>query len=134
MLTGQCLCGAVAFAIDGKTTDIYQCHCSVCRKATGSSNVSLFLCRGKYFRWVAGEQHIKLFKTPTGYRSVFCHACGSHLPDPNPDKTTYWIPAGLMDDNGLKIKVGAHVFVGSKAKWHDIGGNGIQFQESFPAD
>ncbi len=132
MLDGSCLCGAVSFEIDGHTSDLYQCHCSVCRKATGSSGISVFLTNGKAFRWLTGTQSIQLFKTSSGYRSVFCKICGSRLPDPNPDQTTFWIPAGLINQTHIPNKVAAHIYVGSKASWDKIGDSGIQHQAGFP--
>ena len=31
-LTGQCLCGAIAYEINGELGPIVNCHCSRCRK------------------------------------------------------------------------------------------------------
>jgi len=132
MISGSCLCGAVSFEVLGEVTDIYQCHCSLCRKALGSSGVSLLLGSGRDFHWLSGEENIQLFRAASGYRSVFCKTCGSHVPDPNPDRSTYWIPAGLLDDKETNIKVGAHVFVDSKAHWDVIGGTADQYSEGFP--
>lgn len=132
MLKGSCLCGSVAFEIKGEVTDIYQCHCSICRKALGASGISVCLSNGDHFNWISGEQQIQLFKTQSGYRSVFCKICGSHLPDPNPDGTTFWIPVGLLDSPNPGIKVGAHVYVDSKASWDVIGDDGVRYAAGFP--
>lgn len=131
-MDGSCLCGTVLFEIVGKTTDIYQCHCSICRKATGSAGTSVFLCRGASFHWLSGESNVQRYITPSGYRSVFCRICGSRLPDPNPDKSTYWIPAGLINEGLAETKVGAHIYVGSKAAWDQIADDGIQYDAHFP--
>jgi len=131
MLHGSCLCGEVTFKIEGQPTDIYQCHCSLCRKTTGTACASLFLSAGRSFHWRSGKDNIQLHVTSSGYRSVFCRTCGSRLPDANPEETTYWIPAGLIDDPEPGIQVGAHVFVGSKAPWDKIGDDGIQYEEHF---
>ncbi|PRY63410.1 hypothetical protein B0H98_1085 [Vreelandella songnenensis] len=43
-MTGECLCGEVKFEIDGKLPNLYQCHCSLCRKTTGSTaNAATFV-------------------------------------------------------------------------------------------
>ncbi|WP_454106561.1 GFA family protein [Marinobacter sp. MBR-105] len=34
-MKGECLCGNVKFAIEEEIRNFYQCHCSLCRKATG---------------------------------------------------------------------------------------------------
>nr|WP_287234606.1 GFA family protein [Vibrio sp.] len=37
MYKGSCLCGSIQFELDGNVTDIIHCHCSLCRKASGSA-------------------------------------------------------------------------------------------------
>ena len=55
MTRGSCLCGAVRFAIDGKTTEIGMCHCSKCRKVSGvASNANLMASR-EAFEWISGR-------------------------------------------------------------------------------
>ncbi len=55
------------------------------------------------------------------------------MPFPNDDQTTYWVPTGLIDQSDPGIKVGAHVFVDSKASWDVIGDDGEQYAEGFPS-
>lgn len=132
MLNGSCLCGSIKFEILGEVTDIYQCHCSLCRKAQGSAGISACLCSSRDFRWLSGQQQIEVYQLPSGYRSVFCRICGSHVPDADEARSTYWIPAGLLDMQDPGLKVGAHVFVASKAAWDKIGDEGTQFAAGFP--
>jgi len=37
VLKGECNCGVVSFKIDSILSDVYICHCSICRKSTGGS-------------------------------------------------------------------------------------------------
>ena len=37
MIRGSCLCGAVAFEVDGRVTPIQLCHAHRCQKSTGSA-------------------------------------------------------------------------------------------------
>ena len=37
MLTGSCLCGAVAYEVDAPAGPIVHCHCSTCRKTHGAA-------------------------------------------------------------------------------------------------
>jgi len=131
VIEGNCLCGDISFSISGDPSEIYQCHCSVCRKVTGSTGISVFIAFGDNFKWIKGENLINIFVTPSGYRSVFCSKCGSHVPDSNPDKSIYWVQAGLINGE-LNSKVGSHIFVGSKAHWDLIGDEGVQHVEHFP--
>ncbi len=133
MSHGECFCGAVTFEVAGPVTDIYQCHCSLCRRARGSACISMCLASARDFSWISGEDQIRVF-SKGNYRSTFCQNCGSPVPHCDPEETTYWIPAGLIDPQQLPdIKVGAHVYVASKAHWDKIGDTGIQYPKDFPS-
>lgn len=127
-MNGKCLCGKVEFEIHGSVPDLYQCHCSLCRKLSGSmSDTATFLDK-KQFSWVKGESNIDSYKTETGYRSDFCRTCGSTVPHLMSNGDQFWIPAGLLDGTEDSHVV-AHLFVGSKATWDKICNNGEQFEK-----
>lgn len=98
----------------------------------GSGGCAICLSSGADFEWKSGQDQIQLYAKETGYGKGFCRTCGSQVPAANDDQSTYWIPAGLLDQQDPGIKVGAHIFVGSKASWDVIGDTGIQFTENFP--
>jgi hypothetical protein len=118
-MRGQCLCGQVAFEISGALPNIYQCHCSLCRKATGSSSNAAFFVSAKNFHWLSGASNISTFIKPTGYNASFCSTCGSPAPIHIEPITSYWVPAGLLDEP-TNLKVAAHLHTGSKAAWDEI--------------
>ena len=37
-MKGSCLCGGIEFEVTGLSGNIYQCHCTLCRKQGGSSS------------------------------------------------------------------------------------------------
>lgn len=115
-MKGECLCGEVTFEIHGELPNLYQCHCSLCRKVTGSSaNAATFVDQGA-FRWLSGQERISSFQKPTGYRSDFCSACGSPVPNPLRGKALMWVPAGLLDER-FDAAVSMHLHLGSAASW-----------------
>ena len=63
---GSCLCGGVRFAITGKAGPIGQCHCSKCRKVSGTDGNAVFYTAVSSFRWLSGEELIKHFFVPGG--------------------------------------------------------------------
>ncbi len=76
-MIGKCLCGKVQFEINGETPHLYQCHCSLCRKQSGSSaNAATFIFE-RNFTWTNGEEIITSFLKDTGFRTDFCSNCGS---------------------------------------------------------
>lgn len=128
-MRGTCLCGAVEFIVSGTLPNIYQCHCSLCRKATGSVANAALIVPSENLQWVSGQDFITSFIKDTGYRSDFCSKCGSPLPNPLRDETEFWIPVGLLEGNA-NLQIAAHLHVGSKASWDVIGSNGVQYQEA----
>jgi len=129
---GSCLCGEVQFELSCKAKDLYQCHCSICRKITGSSASTTVVVTGNYFQWLAGEDKAIMYIHTNGRRVVFCPKCSSSLPDPNPNKSLYSIPAGLLQEHE-NMEVKAHIFVGHKAHWNIVSGDGVQFNDHFPS-
>ena len=58
MAKGQCNCGAVAFEIDVDISNVFFCHCSICRKSTGSNGIAVVVIDNDVFQWTRGEDHI----------------------------------------------------------------------------
>jgi len=129
--SGSCLCGEVAFAIEGDFDSFYLCHCEYCRKDTGSAHAAnLFSSRAR-LTWTAGEEEITLFNLPqTRHSRCFCSICGSALPYAVNGKLLV-VPAGSLDSE-ISIRPNAHIFVASRADW-DHALEEIPGVETFPA-
>lgn len=120
---GSCTCRTIQFEIHGTVVGIGQCHCSKCRKETGSSFSTSIPVPGEQFSWISGADQISDYDR--------CKVCGSPAPYHNPQRNLYSIPAGLMDDvEGLKVL--DHIYVGSKASWDVIGDDAPQYEEDGP--
>lgn len=115
-MKGECLCGNVKFEISEKIRNFYQCHCSLCRKATGASDNTATFVQDNAFRWISGQSDIKSYKKPSGYRSDFCSVCGSLVPNSLRDSGMVWVPAGLLDES-IASKVSVHLHSESAAAW-----------------
>ncbi len=125
---GQCLCGSVEFEISGPLPDFYQCHCSLCRKLSGSGCDTATFLSSTHFQWVRGQDGVKSFKTESGYRSEFCERCGSTVPHLMDNGRQYWVPAGLLA-NVRDSRVVAHLFVSSKAAWDNVAAGEASYTE-----
>ena len=62
-LAGSCLCGAVRYEATGEETRFYHCHCSRCRKATGTGHASNLFLQGS-LEWLAGENLLTSYVPP----------------------------------------------------------------------
>jgi hypothetical protein len=129
MATGNCNCGAVQFEIDAELSGVYVCHCSICRRSTGSNGIAVVVVPNEQLRWVRGEEHIATWNKPgTDWHTWFCSVCGSPVPGMN-NPGTMFVPAGSITDGGDALKVIHHVWVASKAPWDQIGDTGQQHPE-----
>ena len=127
-MQGKCLCGEVRFELSGELPNLYQCHCSLCRKVTGSSANAAFRVERTQLRWCAGEQLVHKYESESGFKSHFCSRCGSPLPNLTANDSAWWVPVGLLE-GGEGLRVGAHVFVASRAPWDVIPESGEHFDE-----
>lgn len=96
-MKGSCLCETVVFEISVIPTLYYRCHCSLCRKQTGTGYNLATLIKERDFAWIAGESQIASWRKPTGYRTDFCATCGSAVPNRLRDRPYIWLPIGLLN-------------------------------------
>ncbi|MCO1335898.1 GFA family protein [Microbulbifer sp. OS29] len=127
-MNGKCLCGAIEFQLDEPVPNLYQCHCSLCRKLSGSASDTAMFIEREQFRWVRGLDRISSYRTATGYRSDFCSGCGSTVPHLISNTSHFWVPAGLVEGD-INGRVVAHLYVDSRAPWDEIAGEAALFQE-----
>lgn len=108
---GQCNCGAVGFEIRVPVSDVYVCHCSICRRATGSNGIAVVVVPNDSFRWLRGEERIGTWKKPDAdWQTWFCSICSSPLPGIN-DPERMFVPAGLISEGADRLRVRHHIWV-----------------------
>ena len=129
---GSCLCGAVRYEIGGEPTKFYHCHCSRCRKASGTGHASNLLVKPGSLKWIKGEELIRSYKIPEAKRftSRFCSVCGSQVPRYVKETDFIVIPAGSLDTES-PIQPQARIFRDSRASW-SCGGDGLPVYSEYP--
>lgn len=120
-VTGSCLCAAVRFELSGQALRFVNCHCSRCRRARGAAHASNLFYLPEQLRWLSGEENVASYKLPEAERFGvdFCRICGGALPRLVAKIGRVNVPGGSLDDDP-GIRPGAHIYVGSKARWFDI--------------
>jgi hypothetical protein len=119
---GSCLCGAVAYELELPLREMRHCHCSRCRKARSAAHATNVVAREEAFRWLRAEELVRSYRLPEAkfFTNCFCSACGGKVPRVDPSRAFAIVPAGSLDqDPGARPQM--HIFVGSKAPWHEIG-------------
>jgi len=124
MIRGSCLCGGVRFEIARAAGPFELCHCSRCRKASGSAFVPWLGVMREDLRFLQGEELIQRYEAPLRakpppYRASFCARCGSPVPDPGVEGPLIEVHAGVLDgDPGLRPE--RHILVEAKSSWFTI--------------
>ena len=125
---GSCLCGEVAFEADSPFEFMGHCHCSMCRKHHGAAFSTALAVRPGQFRWLRGRAGVRRYESSPGGSRPFCARCGSAVPGEAGELV--FIAPGLLDDDP-EMRPQAHIFVGSKAPWHEIG-DALPLFDAFP--
>jgi len=129
-LAGGCLCGKVRYQTNAEPLWLCHCHCSMCRKHTGSPIAT-------YVGFPAGTV-IWLTTQPTRYRSSkdversFCPTCGSTIGFHRVHETSLLL--GSLDaPESLPIAAirGMHVWFKDHIPWFDTADDWTRFAE-FP--
>lgn len=132
MLAGRCLCGGVRFEIHAELGPLIYCHCSMCRRASGSAFATNASVPAAAFRIVAGRELITEYESSPGQLRGFCSRCGSPLYGRlNGDTTFRRVRLGTIDGDPGRRSI-AHIWTGSKSTWFQITDTLEQFEEEPP--
>ncbi|RIL00857.1 MAG: hypothetical protein DCC71_18430 [Proteobacteria bacterium] len=117
MIHSSCLCGDVAWDVDGPFQFLSHCHCSRCRKAHGVPFASYVMAPASGFALRGAQSRVEWQSSP-GMKRCFCGRCGSTVPG-DPEGELTFVPAGNFEsDPGVRPV--AHIFAASKAPWYEI--------------
>lgn len=119
------------YEIDGPLSDVGNCHCSMCRRFHGAAFATYAKIDQEHFRWFSGQDLMTVYETSPGIGWAFCRVCGSSLGVPKDGKLID-LAIGLLDkDPGVRPT--EHIFVGSKAPWHEITDDLPQYETRPPS-
>src|SRR5688500_15749575 len=115
--TGSCLCGSITFEVSGPFESFFLCHCSRCRKDTGSAHAANLFSATAEITWLSGGNLVKTYIFPsTRHQKSFCSNCGSAVPSIQLEGTLLVVPAGSLD-SAVDVRPDAHICFGSRATW-----------------
>ncbi len=127
MLAGKCLCGAGQYAVADEFIYAANCHCSNCRRTTGSAFKPFAGIERERLSLTKGEDNLLTFGEETGH-DAHCKTCGSLLYSVVRDGAFVHVAMGTLVDEPA-IRPTQHIFVGSKAKWFTIADDLPQYEE-----
>ncbi len=117
---GSCLCGEVTYQYTGSGKVFQYCHCSRCRKVTGSAHASNIIVDPEQFEWITGEKNVNRYEVEDAkyFATSFCKKCGSSLPWLTKNGKAMVVPAGTLDDDPLEKPV-HNIYCLDKAPWYE---------------
>lgn len=117
---GSCLCGDVAYQFSGTALVFQYCHCSRCRKISGSAHASNIIIKPEQFQWTKGEPLVGRYELAQAkhFATSFCKNCGSALPWQTQSAKAVIVPAGTLDEDP-EVRPGHNIYYADKAPWYD---------------
>jgi hypothetical protein len=126
-LAGRCFCGAVHYAVADEFIYAANCHCSGCRRATGSAFKPFAGIERDKLVVTEGRDNLMFFGDENGH-DAHCKVCGSLLYSLVRAGAFVHVAMGTLVDTPA-IRPTEHIFVGSKAPWFTITDDLPQFKE-----
>ncbi len=133
MITGHCECGRVSFEADSEITDFSHCHCSQCRRMHGAAYATFAGVHRDKFHYLSGESDLSIYKSSDNHKRVFCSVCGSNILVELTDYLDELYLSMSAIDGDPDRPEGYHIYVGSKAPWHEITDGLKQYEEDSDA-
>jgi hypothetical protein len=129
LLAGKCFCGRVGYEVADAFAYAFNCHCSQCRRTTGSAFKPLAGIEADRLTVTRGAELILKVGDDTGH-DAHCGACGSLLFSVVREGRYVHVAMGTLVDDP-SVRPTCHIFVGSKAPWFEITDDLPQF-DAFP--
>jgi len=117
---GKCLCEGIQFSVAGSFGEVRYCHCSQCRRVTGSAFSANAKISIESWSISGGQELIQEYESKPGIYRAFCSKCGTPV-----------YSKLLSDPQNIRVRLGSfetvkevnitgHVWVSSKAPWYSI--------------
>jgi hypothetical protein len=126
-LSGACFCGTVGYTVADEFQYALNCHCSNCRRTTGSAFKPFAGLPRHKLGVITGVDSLMIYGDDATH-DAHCRRCGSLLYSVVRDGAYVHVAMGTLA-NDPSIRPTAHIFVGSKAPWFEITDALPQYQE-----
>ncbi|RDI99459.1 GFA family protein [Dyella solisilvae] len=127
LLEGACFCGALRYRVEDAFLYAAYCHCSQCRRTTGSAFKPFAGIEREKLVLMQGLEELLIVGDAQGH-DAHCSHCGSLLYSVVRAGAFAHVAMGTLVD-APSIRPDKHIFVGSKASWFTITDDLPQFVE-----
>ncbi len=115
-MRASCLCGAVAFSIEGELRAARYCYCRNCTKSAGTTPAAWAMTESAGLTVTTSRETLQRFDSGRGLR-CFCRQCGAPVWFESKDfPDIVAIPLGVLDDGDVPPPE-MHIWVSSRPDW-----------------
>ncbi|KAA8649329.1 GFA family protein [Aspergillus tanneri] len=127
MVVGGCFCGKIRVQYNGQPITSGLCHCSDCRKLSGTLYTYNFVVKSADLKITGSPKEVaKTSDSGNHIKNYFCSDCGTPLyglrmkSSGVPDEITI-VRAGIFDDIGVlnQYKPEAEIYINGRVRWID---------------
>jgi hypothetical protein len=118
ILVGECFCRAVGYEVADQFAYALNCHCSNCRRTTGSAFKPFAGIARERLVVTRGRDNLLIYGDEAGH-DAHCRRCGTLLYSVVREGAFVHVAMGTLVD-APSIRPTAHIFVGSNAPWYAI--------------
>jgi nicotinamidase-related amidase len=127
----MCFCGRFEISVQGSFGDVRYCHCSQCRRKSGTAFTANAQIKSSQFRLKGPRSGLTEYEHKPGLFNAFCSHCGSPLYARNAnDPEDIGVRLGGFDEP-IDASITGHVWTNSKAPWYEIEGYLPRFHQAF---
>jgi hypothetical protein len=117
-LSGQCLCGAVAYTGAGGVQQVYACHCSECLRWSGGAFIGVRFAGSVV---IADPAAVNWYASSERAERGSCRVCGSTLFHRiKADPAQLIVTAGSIDDQAALPTIEEHIFIDAKPAYYEF--------------
>jgi hypothetical protein len=127
---GKCLCGDIEFQAEEVPGMVFNCHCTRCRKSTGSAFATQVFAQRSSLKFIKGKDKLTEYESTGGMRT-FCSKCGSRLMNYGKGDVDYLSVAISSIEEPNKLRPNADCFLSTKLDWCEKD-KGIESFDEFP--
>jgi len=126
VFTGGCLCGAIRYRAEGPPKRVTNCHCSMCRRASGGVFLTGAAFETDKLTYTQGAP--KSYAASDLLERTFCADCGTSLGYRYRDGEAAGVWTSTLDDPEALPPV-RHIWTSSQLSWLHLDDNLPRFPE-----
>ena len=136
-ISGQCLCGQVAFALIPSSLHVHACHCHMCRRQSGGPSMSLqYVADSLEYQQ---QESVQVYDSSEWGQRVVCSHCGTFLFWQCKDLSLTYVNVFALDMDLAGVDLDTEVFIDEKPAFYHFGNatqqlTGQQIADMFQAD